>query len=158
MENKKAKKTFVAGGCPLRILIWQSFERWCYNQFMTKKGLTIKDLSIKIDDLTNSVNDLASATAVGFADVQNKLNNHDQRFDAIDKRFDQMNKKIENEIRSIKAEISLGIGELKEEIARLDIRIDRLFKQTADDISVLVEEQEKIKLRLKKLELKNSHG
>ncbi|MFA5157563.1 MAG: hypothetical protein WC451_00005 [Patescibacteria group bacterium] len=94
--------------------------------------------------------ELASMVADGFLLMERK-------FESIDKRFDQMDKKIEDEVRSVKIEISAGIRELKEEIERLDTRIDRLFKQTTDDVSVLIEEQEKIKLRLKKLELKNSH-
>lgn len=102
-----------------------------------------------LNDVLNAVNDLAGSTAVGFADVQEKLNQHDQR-------FDQMEQKIESEIRLIKAEISLGLREVKEEIEWSDQRIDQVLKQNHGDINILIEEQEKIKLRLKKLELKNS--
>lgn len=127
-----------------------------------EKEPTIIDLSIKIDNLTKTVDDLASATAVGFADIQEKLNQHDQRFDQMDQKIDSVNfgfsKKIEDEIRSVKAEISLGLRELKEEVKRLDQRINQVLKQNRGDINVLLEEQEKIKSRLKKLELKNSHG
>lgn len=132
---------------------------------MKEKEVTLKSLDTKIDQLAESMASYSIDTQNRFNKVDKRFEAVDKRFDAVDKRFDavdqrfnQMNKKIEDEIRSVKAEISLGIRELKEEIARLDIRIDRLFKQTTDDISVLVEEQEKIKLRLKKLELKNSHG
>lgn len=115
------------------------------------------DLASRVDGLANTVNDLAVATAGGFLNME-------QRFEKMNKKIEDevgsvrsdLSKKIEDEVRSVKAEISLGLRELKEEIGRLDIRIDRLFKQTTDDISVLIEEQEKIKLRLKKLELKNS--
>lgn len=113
-----------------------------------------------------TIDDLALAVAKGFEEVNN---NFDKKFDQMDKRFVQMDqkndsvkfelsKKIEDEVRSVKAEISLGIKELKGEIERLDQRIDRVLKQNHGDIDALIEEQEKIKSRLKKLELKNSHG
>ena len=142
-----------------------------------------KDKESSINELTNKmeqgfrvldtkIDDLAGMMANYSIDTQNRFDKIDQRFDGVDQRFGQMDKKIEDEVRSVrvdlskkiedevrsvKAEISLGLREIKEEIERLDARIDRLLKQTTDDISVLIEEQEKIKLRLKKLELKNSH-
>ncbi|MFA5157820.1 MAG: hypothetical protein WC451_01325 [Patescibacteria group bacterium] len=93
-----------------------------------------------------TIEDLAELMANYSIDTQN-------RFDKIDKRFDD----IESELKTTRSELSLGIRELKEEIERLDARIDRLFKQHSGDINTIIEEQEKIKLRLKKLELKNSH-
>lgn len=96
-----------------------------------------------------TLNDLVIAVAKGFEEINEKV---DKRFDGVDKRLNH----IESELKTTRSELSLGIRELKEEIERLDIRIDKLFKQSTDDISVLIEEQDKIKLRLKKLELKNS--
>lgn len=105
-----------------------------------------------------AIDDLAIAVAKGFEEVNKNL---DKKFGQMDQKIDsvklELSKKIEDEIRSVKAEISLGLSEIKEEIERLDTRIDRLLKQSTDDVMVLIEEQEKIKLRLKKLELKNSH-
>src|SRR3989304_4379871 len=109
---------------------------------MTEKDPTLKD------DL-NAINDLAGATATGFVDVQEKLNQHDQRFDQIDK-------KIESEIRSLKAEISLGLREIKEEIKRLDERIDKLSKTTVLDIDEIVEKVAICELDISKLKQKIS--
>ena len=114
-----------------------------------------KEKEATLKDVMRTIDNLAATTANGFSSVQKQFDSF--KMD-VDQRFDAVEKKIESEIQSVKAEISLGIRELKEDVARLDARIDRLFKQTTDDISILIEEQEKIKLRLKKLELKNSHG
>ena len=113
---------------------------------------------VKKGEKNVTLNELAEMTANGFSKMQNQLNDFklavDKRFDAHDKRFDR----IESEIKNIRTEISLGIRELKEEIRRLDERIDKLLKMTNEDISSLVDELNGIKLRVKKLELKNSHG
>jgi TolA-binding protein len=121
---------------------------------MTEKNPTLKNV-------IKTVEDLASSTVAGFALMEKRFVSLDIKLskkieDEVGSVRTELSKKIEDEVRSVKSEISLGIRELKEEIERLDIRIDRLFKQTHEDINVLIEEQEKIKLRLKKLELKNS--
>jgi uncharacterized protein YoxC len=114
---------------------------------MKEKEPTLKSIDRKIDDL-------ASTMASYSISVEKRLDKIDQRFESIDQRFD----KVDNEFKLVRAELSFGIRELKEEIERLDQRIDQVLKQNRGDINLLLEEQEKIKSRLKKLELKNSHG
>jgi len=114
---------------------------------MKEKEPTLKSIDRKIDDL-------ASTMASYSISVEKRFDKIDQRFESIDQRFD----KVDNEFKLVRAELSFGIRELKEEIERLDQRINQVLKQNRGDINVLLEEQEKIKSRLKKLELKNSHG
>ena len=114
---------------------------------MKEKEPTLKSIDRKIDDLANTM-------ASYSVSVEKRFDKIDQRFESIDQRFD----KVDNEFKLVRAELSFGIRELKEEIERLDQRINQALKQNRGDINLLLEEQEKIKLRLKKLELKNSHG
>jgi archaellum component FlaC len=117
-----------------------------------------KKVKMSIEDLAEIISNSFSRSQNQFDnfrdEVIERFNNHDKRFESIDKRFDH----VDNEFKLVRAELSFGIRELKEEIERLDQRIDQVLKQNRGDINVLLEEQEKIKLRLKKLELKNSHG
>jgi len=137
---------------------------------------TIKDVLTAVDNLTEStdtrikdvltaVENLAESTAAGFAYSQNRFDQIDKRFESIDKRFESIDQRFEsiekdiyflkNQLDSLSSVVALGFSEIKAEIARLDERIDRLLKVTRDDTSVLIDEMDKIKVRVKKLELKN---
>jgi len=107
-----------------------------------------------------------------FESIDKRFESIDQRFESIDQRFESINQRFEsinqhfesiekdiyflkNQLDSLSSVVALGFSEIKAEIARLDERIDRLLKVTRDDTSVLIDEMDKIKVRVKKLELKN---
>ena len=121
---------------------------------MKEKEPTLKSIDRKIDDLASTMASYSISVEKRFDKIDQRFESIDQRFESIDQRFD----KVDNEFKLVRAELSFGIRELKEEIERLDQRINQVLKQNRGDINVLLEEQEKIKSRLKKLELKNSHG
>ncbi|PIX30355.1 hypothetical protein COZ63_00295 [Candidatus Berkelbacteria bacterium CG_4_8_14_3_um_filter_42_13] len=111
------------------------------------------------NDLTKSIDDLAIMVAGGFDNVQKKLNSHGRRFDAVDQRFDR----IENEIKLARAEISHGLREIKDEIKRLDERVDGVMKTANQNINELVEKVavcesnlSKLKQKIAKLKMANS--
>jgi len=125
-----------------------------------KMDLGFKANDSKFDELTKTIDDLASATADGFLRMEKRFGDHDKRFESIDKRFNHIGVEIKinrDEIKLIRTEMSAGLSKIKDEIKRLDGRIDKLLKMTNEDIASLVDELNSLKLRVKKLELKNSH-
>lgn len=127
-----------------------------------ERGFRVFDT--KFNDLAASVasgfktakkdtDDLAGMMARYTTEIQHQFDSVNKRLDDHDQRFDQ----LDNEIKSTRAELFNGLREIKSEIKRLDERIDKLLKMNNEDILALVEEMDKIKLRVKKLELKNSH-
>ena len=51
---------------------------------MKKKVITLNDLATGQVELIKTIDDLAAATAAGFADTQSRFDKIDQRFDGID--------------------------------------------------------------------------
>jgi len=132
---------------------------------LTAVGNLAESTDTRIKDVLTAVENLAESTAAGFAYSQNRFDQIDRRFESIDKRFESIDQRFEsiekdiyflkNQLDSLSSVVALGFSEIKAEIARLDERIDRLLKVTRDDTSVLIDEMDKIKVRVKKLELKN---
>jgi len=117
---------------------------------MKEKEITLNNLATKVDDLAITINDLASATVTGFVDSQKRFESIDKRFEKIDQRFDH----LDNETKLIRIEISNGLREIKDEIKRLDERIDGVLKMANEDIAVVIRKVEIVELELTKLKQK----
>ena len=113
-----------------------------------------------------STTELAGMVADGFLRIDQRFESIDQRFESIDKRFDEHGKRFDylereikltrDEIKLTRTEMSVGFSEIKDEIKWLDQRIDNLLKMTNEDMSSIIDELNGLKLRVKKLELKNN--
>jgi len=126
---------------------------------MKEKEITLNNLATKVDDLAITINDLASATVTGFVDSQKRFESIDKRFEKIDQRFDH----LDNETKLIRIEISNGLREIKDEIKRLDERVDGVMKTANQNINELVEKVavcesnlSKLKQKIAKLKMANS--
>lgn len=123
-------------------------------------SLTKNDLNQIEKIVSTKVDELAEITAHGFSEVHSKLKEHDKEFAKInhvlkqhDKEFAKINQALDNhsiEFRSIQSElisISNRVGELEN-------KIDRLFKMEDEDTRLVFSEIEKLKKRIKAIEIK----
>jgi hypothetical protein len=91
---------------------------------------------ITLESIVNSINDLAIATAKGFANVDKRFESIDERFDGIDVRIDNIDVRIDNmrkdlggRIDSLDAKIGdLNFHKVRDDMFFLTKRVDKLEK------------------------------
>jgi len=127
---------------------------------MKEKEISINELARQMADGFAEIkcdnNDFAIAVAKGFDEANEKS---DKRFSNIESQIKILNSKFDlhdAEFKIIGSQMDKGFRELQKEAEEIKLRLDKIERITKEDISALGDEVYHIKLRTKKLELKNS--
>lgn len=104
---------------------------------MTKEIIN-KDLQKGINRLEITVDQLAQATAKGFASVDKRFDNVDKRFDSVDKRFYESKSDINQRFNRIEANM-VTKDYLDEKLADLRGDLVVLIRKEDNKVKVLVD-------------------